>query len=458
MEEHDVGDIVDEAAAQTPQSEQGAQFTLLNVGVPQQIEPRVRSKSLTAHELLHLANTNPAAVVVDKYRSTAEDLARGLATTQQAMAIDVTGHLLNSFTLPSMNFLNEDSFARARMALEWGATSLRAVELVNRFESERSSTLDAIRRYDAMNPGIAQVEQAASAYLANLRPDSILGALNNHVPVLSLELADTILSTLQQTELLELPDRVNELLHGSRLCESLANLDYVQRLESALPANLGSNWRLCVPSQILATGRGGLYYPSYLEPMEDEWDIEPPSNGTCVFVLRVLRGGINQVANLLERYFSSGRSNDNCFIVRHPLEGYWIVYQADDHSYYAREKARFEEVAVGYICGVDLPIAEVEFYVYEQSNRARMSAFAEHLKQHMARTGFKLAAPEPREIGMWTDTEEKLKELRAVRDESRRHRKITINRTNACQKVGIDPKTARKHEPELYKHWEDWEY
>lgn len=51
----------------------------------------------------------------------------------------------------------------------------------------------------------------------------------------------------------------------------------------------------------------------------------------------------------------------------------------------------------------------------------------------------------------------KLVALRDLREEGKRRRHIP-GWITACDQVGIDPKTAKKYDPELRKHWDDWEY
>jgi len=73
--------------------------------------------------------------------------------------------------------------------------------------------------------------------------------------------------------------------------------------------------------------------------------------------------------------------------------------------------------------------------------------------QHRARRRGQLPKRQP-----WLDTIGKLSALREHRDDA-------IERTGkapawlaSCQAVGIDPHTARTHDPELRKHWGDVTY
>ena len=60
-------------------------------------------------------------------------------------------------------------------------------------------------------------------------------------------------------------------------------------------------------------------------------------------------------------------------------------------------------------------------------------------------------------VTQWDDTEGKLERLRELRrDAIKRHVKLTW--TAACTLAGIDPKTAKKHAPELRGHWTDKTY
>ena len=56
------------------------------------------------------------------------------------------------------------------------------------------------------------------------------------------------------------------------------------------------------------------------------------------------------------------------------------------------------------------------------------------------------------------DTIHKLEELRKMRLESINDDEVTLGWVEACQQVGIDPDTAKKHEPELRKCWYDASY
>ncbi|TAH53267.1 MAG: hypothetical protein EYC68_04035 [Chloroflexota bacterium] len=59
----------------------------------------------------------------------------------------------------------------------------------------------------------------------------------------------------------------------------------------------------------------------------------------------------------------------------------------------------------------------------------------------------------------WDDTEEKLNRLRKYRIEwMNEHDGEPPKWIGACQSIGIDPKTARRHDPELRKRWEDKEF
>lgn len=57
-----------------------------------------------------------------------------------------------------------------------------------------------------------------------------------------------------------------------------------------------------------------------------------------------------------------------------------------------------------------------------------------------------------------SDTLYKLEQLRALRQRSKRDGGIQIAWLKACELVGIDPKTVRRHDPELRRRWDDWEF
>jgi hypothetical protein len=62
----------------------------------------------------------------------------------------------------------------------------------------------------------------------------------------------------------------------------------------------------------------------------------------------------------------------------------------------------------------------------------------------------------------WAGTQTKLAALREIRQQakmnSRDGRRVTIGRVAACTQAEIDPKTVRKHDPELWARWDDWGY
>ncbi|MBM4431367.1 MAG: hypothetical protein FJ026_13640 [Chloroflexi bacterium] len=54
-----------------------------------------------------------------------------------------------------------------------------------------------------------------------------------------------------------------------------------------------------------------------------------------------------------------------------------------------------------------------------------------------------------------SDTIGKLKDLCKLRDKEQRAGRVQVVWTVACNRVGIDPKTAKKYAPELRRHWDD---
>lgn len=65
---------------------------------------------------------------------------------------------------------------------------------------------------------------------------------------------------------------------------------------------------------------------------------------------------------------------------------------------------------------------------------------------------------EPSGYGPNPATLAKLDRLRVLRRDSIRNGRVLASWTAACRQVGIDPKTARKHDPELRAHWDDPAY
>lgn len=54
----------------------------------------------------------------------------------------------------------------------------------------------------------------------------------------------------------------------------------------------------------------------------------------------------------------------------------------------------------------------------------------------------------------WDSTKSKMDKLRRLRKESIRNGEVTINKTHACARAdGLDPKTAKTHDPDLWAHW-----
>lgn len=60
--------------------------------------------------------------------------------------------------------------------------------------------------------------------------------------------------------------------------------------------------------------------------------------------------------------------------------------------------------------------------------------------------------------GQQMSTESKIERLREMRNKSRRNGEITLFKTIACHQVPIDPKTVKRHAPELWSKWNDWEF
>lgn len=65
---------------------------------------------------------------------------------------------------------------------------------------------------------------------------------------------------------------------------------------------------------------------------------------------------------------------------------------------------------------------------------------------------------EPSGYGPNPATLAKLDRLRVLRRDSIRNGRVLASWTAACRQVGIDPKTARKHDPELRANWDDPAY
>ena len=59
---------------------------------------------------------------------------------------------------------------------------------------------------------------------------------------------------------------------------------------------------------------------------------------------------------------------------------------------------------------------------------------------------------------MWTDTSVKLDLLRELRREPLRRGLPIPTKTATCHRASIDPKTAKKHAPELWERWSDKDY
>lgn len=165
-----------------------------------------------------------------------------------------------------------------------------------------------------------------------------------------------------------------------------------------------------------------------------------------------------QIGNLFEHFFGPARSPERYFVVRDRLERRWTIYHAKGTGRDARERATVTNGVAGYIVCVDLPVAIVEVYGVVESNRPLFGSFIERLQEEIKSTGFKLGIAgqkikrEP-PVGVL----ERVKAVCKLREERKRKGVVLITRTAACQLKGIDGRTFRKYEPEIYERWEDSE-
>jgi hypothetical protein len=72
-------------------------------------------------------------------------------------------------------------------------------------------------------------------------------------------------------------------------------------------------------------------------------------------------------------------------------------------------------------------------------------------------TDRKKSGPNKAQSKPWDDTLLKLEKLRDIRKESKQKGQI-IKWTLACNQAGIEPRIARKHDPELRTQWYDKEF
>jgi hypothetical protein len=184
----------------------------------------------------------------------------------------------------------------------------------------------------------------------------------------------------------------------------------------------------------------------------DEYDV---SNGgkICVEELRVTQGTIGQLGNLFEIFFSPDQLPAGCFIVKGKRNWEWEIWYSNQSRRVAHDRAVMRPRAIGVIHGIDLPTVQISVFAYEQSDQSRLTSFAKHLKKQMEDTGFRFKRPGSKNRGVSAGVTIKLEQLRKLRSEHKRNGMVSIGRTTACELVGIDTRTVRAHDPDLYEHW-----
>lgn len=197
--------------------------------------------------------------------------------------------------------------------------------------------------------------------------------------------------------------------------------------------------------------------PTYSVPPVDDTADPLPHDAVLIHELRVSGGSLAQIGNLFEHFFGPARSPERCFVVRERQEARWTIYHAEHTDRDARERAS-DANAAGFIVVVDLPVAIVEVYGVADGHRSQIASFAEQLKKRMTAVGFSFEALVRKSYGQWAGTEAKIEDLKGIREDSRKGGIIKIGRLAACQLAGIDAKTVKKHAPELYARWEEWDY
>lgn len=102
----------------------------------------------------------------------------------------------------------------------------------------------------------------------------------------------------------------------------------------------------------------------------------------------------------------------------------------------------------------DEKIAQIERW-RELWQLTTKDATARYLSEHSKNPS---QAEQTRKSSRWGDTDLKLDTLRKLRADNIRKGKVYITKSKACQRVGIDLKTANSHAPTLMQRWYDAEY
>lgn len=189
----------------------------------------------------------------------------------------------------------------------------------------------------------------------------------------------------------------------------------------------------------------------------DEYDV---SNGgkICVEELRVTQGTIGQLGNLFELFFSSDQLLAGCFIVKGKRNWEWEIFYSKQRRGGDLDSTVIRPMAIGFIQGIDLPIAKVKLFIYQENSRSRISKFGKILQEQMKENGFKVSATKYHQRGMWSDTKFKIGKLIELRSKNIRNGKVHIGKINACNFIGIDSETLKLRDPELDRRWYDSEY
>ena len=85
-------------------------------------------------------------------------------------------------------------------------------------------------------------------------------------------------------------------------------------------------------------------------------------------------------------------------------------------------------------------IAQLLLNGLTQSNQAQLSSVAE---------------TPAKPYGIRDDTAEKIKKLRADRQQSIKRGRVTLKWTHGCQLVGVTPSIVKKYAPDLHANWYD---
>lgn len=100
---------------------------------------------------------------------------------------------------------------------------------------------------------------------------------------------------------------------------------------------------------------------------------------------------------------------------------------------------------------------KIECECFEKSNLDLFNALCDWIAQWAQVDAAKPEKPK-QERGAWLETEYSIKRLREIRLDAIKNNRLIPPRNMAMSEAGIDPKTLKKHDLELYQRWDDKNY